>query len=483
MNLEQVQSEDRKRRNTLLAIACGFATALGLVAMILMKMDIAISISLIITLILLMAFYLLSRQMKRIEQIFPYIAITLFSSTVFGSIIAGEVNLATVALAFLVLILSAIPGVYVPFLYGYVLSSLAIGYSYINFGEKMDGVFLLVHFLSGVTLLLMVRQSKRVLIQMEEMAITSETKRHEEEKLANKLDYAISTIIENLTLIRENANHFETSQTEMLSTLSEVSSGSQSQADHITYITDSADATNDLVIKMRSNVEGLVTEANKGRRKAVNGAGKMNDIKENSNAFTEFFNGLSDTFNTLTEKIAETNSFASSIREITVQTNMLSLNASIEAARAGEHGKGFAVVAEEIRKLSELTEATLKKIEGNLEEVNAYNDEAVTKLQEGLGQINIQVDLTNESTAVFTDIADDTQNLLKKLEQLLHVVNLVSEHSETIQERTNEFATIVEESSEAIGELRTSLIQLSEEQKKTTQYINETHEEALAIRE
>ncbi|WP_407638896.1 methyl-accepting chemotaxis protein [Bacillus niameyensis] len=206
-------------------------------------------------------------------------------------------------------------------------------------------------------------------------------------------------------------------------------------------------------------------------------------MKENINDFTEFFNGLNDTFNTLTEKIAETNSFASSIREITVQTNMLSLNASIEAARAGEHGKGFAVVAEEIRKLSELTEATLKKIDGNLEEVNAYNDEAVTKLQEGLGQINVQVNLTNESTAVFTDIANDTQNLQKKLEQLLHEVDLVSEHSGTIQERTNEFAAIVEESSAAIGEFRTSLIQLSEEQKKTTQYINETHEEALAIRE
>nr|WP_062109060.1 methyl-accepting chemotaxis protein [Bacillus niameyensis] len=483
MNIEQVRSEDRKRRNSLLAIASGLATGFGLVAMILMKMDFAISISLIITLILLIVFYVLSRKMKIIEHIFPYIAITLFSSTVYGSIIAGEVSLATVALSFLVLTLSAIPGVYVPFLYGYVLSSIATGYCYMNFEEKIDGIFLLVHFLSGVTLLLMVRQSKRVLIQMEEMATASETKMHEEENLANKLDHAISTIIGNLKLIRENANHFETSQKEMLSALSEVSSGSQSQSDHITYIAESTDATSDLVKNMRSNVEHLVTEANRGGTKAVSGAGRMNDMKENINDFTEFFNGLNDTFNTLTEKIAETNSFASSIREITVQTNMLSLNASIEAARAGEHGKGFAVVAEEIRKLSELTEATLKKIDGNLEEVNAYNDEAVTKLQEGLGQINVQVNLTNESTAVFTDIANDTQNLQKKLEQLLHEVDLVSEHSGTIQERTNEFAAIVEESSAAIGEFRTSLIQLSEEQKKTTQYINETHEEALAIRE
>lgn len=58
------------------------------------------------------------------------------------------------------------------------------------------------------------------------------------------------------------------------------------------------------------------------------------------------------------------------IRNISSQTNLLSLNANIEAARAGEAGRGFAVVATEIGALANQTFQTVDGINEIVEDVN-----------------------------------------------------------------------------------------------------------------
>lgn len=115
---------------------------------------------------------------------------------------------------------------------------------------------------------------------------------------------------------------------------------------------------------------------------------------------------------------AELREMAQNVGSIAHQTNLLAINAAIEAARAGEVGRGFAVVASEVRKLSQLSAETGKKMTATVETVNqaivktlqvssqyAKQDEAMTAhseqiIEKVLGQFQSTATGLNDSADV-----------------------------------------------------------------------------------
>lgn len=487
MNINQLKQEDWLRKNQIMMLGFALAAGLGLIAQLILQSPMAILLSVAIPFACAILFYFLSTKIEVLSRILPYILLLLNFAIAMGVIFFSEANLGTIGIIILLLVIGSIHGKMRIMAFGFVLSLIAIVTNNLLFTapELVEGSgknLIILFFLSGILLFLLVRQNGKVFMHVEQLVELTETKVREEEALAARLDQAVEKITSNLSYLRSNTETSGVSQREMLAAVNEVSVGSQQQADHISEIAENAERTFESVQVISEGLGTVVIQANEAGRKAEDGTVKISSLKESIDSFSMFFTDLNETFGILSSKIDETNVFASSIKAITEQTNLLALNASIEAARAGEHGKGFAVVAEEIRKLAGLTKETLLKIDANLMEVNNYNEIAVKKLGNGVEQVTMQAAVADESSASFTDLFTTMRNLQKTLSDFIQDFGAITKDSALIQERTMDFAAIVEQSTAAVEELNATLTELTDEQQQIAAYINETHEEAVRIR-
>ncbi len=147
------------------------------------------------------------------------------------------------------------------------------------------------------------------------------------------------------------------------------------------------------------------------------------------------------------------------INQISIQTNLLAINAGIEAARAGEQGQGFAAVAEEVGELAARASSATQEIEHLVEVIQRETGEVVEAMELGTAQVV-------EGTYLVEDVKQNLSQILVISQQIDQLVKSISdatvsqsEVSHSITSLMQELATIAQRTSASSLEVSSSLQQ------------------------
>ncbi|WP_315790839.1 methyl-accepting chemotaxis protein [Fischerella sp. JS2] len=147
------------------------------------------------------------------------------------------------------------------------------------------------------------------------------------------------------------------------------------------------------------------------------------------------------------------------INQISMQTNLLAINAGIEAARAGEEGQGFAVVAEEVGELAARSAAATKEIEQIVENIQRETSEVVQAMEIGTAQVVEGTRIVEEAKGSLSQILEVSRQIDGLVQSISTTTASGVETSQIVSELMKQIAIISKRTSDSSLQVSESLQQ------------------------
>ena len=264
------------------------------------------------------------------------------------------------------------------------------------------------------------------------------------------MQIGIETYIEAFTASMLKMNEIKDFQTELNDSASLLAASVQETSASI-------EDKEEIVTQMLEEIQEIQTSSKEMIKQVNDGKKEVNTaLKEVEQVIV-----LVDETKRLTKELSESSdkigAVVSSIRGISNQTNILSLNAAIEAARAGEHGKGFSIVAQEVRKLANQTEVALDHIQSQISNVQLTVDTFEVSFSSIVSAIEKYIETNKSIIKVFEQSTVGITETDAKIGSFNDYVNQFQRAFEEISDASIEIASMAEKLSQMNHELTTKI--------------------------
>ena len=186
---------------------------------------------------------------------------------------------------------------------------------------------------------------------------------------------------------------------------------------------------------MTNTIITVSEESEEVYKKIEDSQTELTAVKELSDQTIEASREMQKDMDHLLEVINRMNEVISGIDSISLETNLLALNASIEAARAGEAGRGFAVVAGQIRGLAEETQKLTASMGDFVEGIKSASQKSVDSARETIDAL----DIMSEKIGNVWALNDENQRHVSKVSESISSIAAVSQEiSSSMTEMENQ---------------------------------------------
>lgn len=329
---------------------------------------------------------------------------------------------------------------------------------------------------------------------MDRRVVRKEAMRDDTSLLKSTLKAVVEKIHDSTGEINEEISGFSTDLEMIVGNLNVLSDQMQQQMKMLHTCTEYMGTISTSVSDTDTSVKTVLRDTDNTYTLSTTGA---QNLQQTTQKMAEIFDStqkVNELSGQLDHRCGQIEGILKSIENISMQTTILSLNASVEAARAGEHGKGFAVVAFSIKELAATTARSVSDIDGLLRGMKTDTSDIIKRSQISLEQVQSGQQQVIDTNRLFQDIVVSIQNVqtqcntvlqhsgevICELQQIHEQIQTTSKFFRETTDNTSHVAMQVSDKSDASKEMVAKLRRLNEESSTLTANALESLEDTVS---